>query len=85
MGLALAIGGIRGIAQLIPADMLSGAIVNLNGAVFLFAAGVVMLAAFIFGLAPALHSTNPDVQSELKEGRKNGERPARHKIKCAAR
>jgi putative ABC transport system permease protein len=68
VGVALALGGIRGMAQLIPADMLSGATVNLNTAVLLFVAGVVALAAFIFGLAPALHSTKPDVQSELKEG-----------------
>ncbi len=68
LGLALAIAGIRGIARLIPMDMLSGASVNLNGAVLLFAAGIVVLAAFIFGLAPAMHSTRPDVQSELKEG-----------------
>ncbi|HKN76256.1 MAG TPA: ABC transporter permease [Candidatus Acidoferrum sp.] len=68
VGVVLALGGIRGMAQLIPADMLSGATVNLNSAVLLFVAGVVALAAFIFGLAPALHSTKPDVQSELKEG-----------------
>jgi putative ABC transport system permease protein len=68
VGVALALGGIRGMAQLIPAAMLSGATVNLNGAVLLFVAGVVALAAFIFGLAPAMHSTKPDVQSELKEG-----------------
>jgi putative ABC transport system permease protein len=67
LGVALAIAGIHGIAQLIPEDMLSGATVNVNAPVLLFAAGVVVLAAFIFGLAPALHSTNPDVQSELKE------------------
>ncbi|MGB7029633.1 MAG: ABC transporter permease [Candidatus Acidiferrum sp.] len=68
LGLALAMGGIRGMEQLIPADMLSSATVDLNGGVLLFAACVVVLAAFIFGLAPALHSTKPDVQSELKEG-----------------
>jgi len=68
VGVALAMGGIRGMAQLISPDMLSGTIVNLNGAVLLFVGGVVLLAAFIFGLAPALHSTKPDVQSELKEG-----------------
>jgi putative ABC transport system permease protein len=68
VGVALALGGIRGMAQLISADTLSGATVNLNGAVLLFVGGVVVLAAFIFGLAPALHSTKPDVQSELKEG-----------------
>ena len=54
LGLALAVAGIRGIARLIPADMLAGASVNLNGPVLLFAAGVVVLCAFIFGLAPAI-------------------------------
>ena len=68
LGLALAVAGIHGIARLIPMDMLSGATLNLNGAVLFFAAGVIVLAAFIFGLAPAMHSTRPDVQSELKEG-----------------
>jgi putative ABC transport system permease protein len=68
VGVTLAMGGIRGMAQLIPADMLSGATVNLNSAVLLFVGGVVVLAAFIFGLTPALHSTKPNVQSELKEG-----------------
>ena len=71
LGVALAIGSIRGIARLIPMEMLAGAAVNVNGTVLLFAAGVVVLAAFIFGLAPALNSTNPDVQSELKEAGRN--------------
>ncbi len=68
LGIALAVGGIQGMNQLIPMDMLSGASIGLNDAVLLFAAGAVVLAAFIFGLAPALHSTRPDVRSELKEG-----------------
>lgn len=68
VGVALALGGIRGMAKLISTDMMSGATVNLNGTVLLFVGGVVVLAAFVFGLAPALHSTKPDVQSELKEG-----------------
>ncbi len=68
LGLVLAVGGIRGMGQLIPAGLLSGAAANLNSGVLLFAASVVVLAAFIFGLAPALQLTKPDVQSELKEG-----------------
>jgi putative ABC transport system permease protein len=68
LGIALAVAGIRGMGKLIPADTLSGATIHLNGTVLLFAAGAVVLAAFVFGLAPALHSTTPDVQSELKEG-----------------
>ncbi|MGB6482263.1 MAG: ABC transporter permease [Candidatus Acidiferrales bacterium] len=68
LGLALAIGGIHGMTGLIPTGTLAGTSVNLNGAVLLFTAGVVVLAAFIFGLVPAAHSTKQDVQSELKEG-----------------
>ncbi len=68
LGLALAIGGIYGMTRLIPMDMQAGATVNLNGAVLLFAAGVVVLSAFVFGLVPATQLTRPEVQSELKEG-----------------
>ncbi|HEV3218841.1 MAG TPA: ABC transporter permease [Candidatus Acidoferrales bacterium] len=68
LGLALAVNGIHGMAQLITQDMLSGAVVRVNGPVLLFMAAVVVLAAFIFGLAPAAHLANPNVQSELKEG-----------------
>jgi putative ABC transport system permease protein len=68
IGLALAILGIGGMSKLIPQDMLMGATMNLNGVVLLFTAGVAVLAAFIFGLAPAAHLANPNVQSELKEG-----------------
>jgi putative ABC transport system permease protein len=84
VGVALALGGIRGMAQLIPADMLSGATANLNSAVLVFVAGVVAMAAFIFGLAPALHSTKPDVQSELKEGgRTSGGGAAQNRLRGA--
>ncbi len=68
LGLGLAIGGIRGMARLIPTDLLSGATINLNGAVLLFTVAVVVLAAFIFGLAPMAQSTKPEVQAGLKEG-----------------
>jgi putative ABC transport system permease protein len=67
LSLALAFAAIRGLARLIPVDMLAGASVNLNGPVLLFAAGLVVLCTFVFGLAPASHSTKPDVQSELRE------------------
>ena len=68
LGVALAVGGIRGLTMLIPMGALAGATVNLNAAVLLFVGGVVILATFLFGLAPAVHSTRPDVQGELKEG-----------------
>jgi putative ABC transport system permease protein len=67
LGLALAIGGIHAIARWIPTDMLSGATVSLNGVVFAFVAALVVVAAFVFGLAPAAHSSKADMQSSLKE------------------
>jgi putative ABC transport system permease protein len=71
LGLALAIGGMRGLSRLMPPSMLASEDMNLNGMVLLFTAGVVVLSAFLFGLAPALHSTKANVQSELKEGGRN--------------
>ncbi|HTQ58946.1 MAG TPA: ABC transporter permease [Candidatus Solibacter sp.] len=84
LGVGLAFAGNRGLAQLISADMLSGADVELNRAVLLFAAGVVVLAAFVFGLAPAMNSAKPDVQAELKEGgRTTGGGAAQNRLRGA--
>src|SRR3984957_11849046 len=69
-GVGLAMAGIPAIVRLIPADTLAGASVGMSGAVLLFSAGLVILSMFVFGLAPALHSSSGDVQSELKEGGK---------------
>lgn len=68
IGLFLASVGIGGITRVIGADTLSGASVELKGVVLFFAAGIVALAAFVFGLAPAMRSTKADVQASLKEG-----------------
>ncbi len=77
LGLALAALGIHGIAKLIPADGLAGASVTLNGTVLLFATGVVILSAILFGLTPALQSTKTDVQAALKEGGRSATTSAR--------
>jgi putative ABC transport system permease protein len=69
-GVALAVGGIRLISQFIPTDMLGGATLELNGPVLLFSGAVVLLAAFLFGLAPAMQGSHPDLQTGLKEGAK---------------
>ena len=68
LGLVLAIGGIHGMTRLLPTDTFAGAAVTLNAPVLLFVALVVVFAAFVFGLAPAMHATKQDIQSELKEG-----------------
>lgn len=70
LGIGLAVIGIRGISHFIPAMMLAGASVDMNEPVLLFAAVVVVISAFVFGLAPALQSAKGDPQAELKEGAK---------------
>jgi putative ABC transport system permease protein len=84
LGVAFAIGGIHAIARWIPTDMLSGAIVNLNSAVFVFVAALVVVAAFVFGLAPAAHSAKSGIQSGLKESsRTSSASAAQNKLRGA--
>ena len=78
-GVGLAIAGIPAITRLIPPDTLAGASVDVNGVVLLFSAGLVVLSMLVFGLAPALHSTGGNVQSELKEGGKTTSAGARNR------
>jgi putative ABC transport system permease protein len=68
LGIALAVVGSSAITQMLPPDMLMGATVTLNPAVLLFATTLILLATFIFGLAPAARSARPDVHLQLKEG-----------------
>jgi putative ABC transport system permease protein len=66
-GLAVAAAAIAGLVKLIPADLLAGATVSLNGPALFFAIGLVAVCAFVFGLAPAMQARRRDVQSELQE------------------
>src|SRR6185369_11723760 len=68
LGVGLALGGIRGLAWLIPPASLGGATVTLNGVVLAFASIAVFASTFIFGLAPTFGSARINVQSDLKEG-----------------
>jgi predicted permease len=78
LGLTLAVAGIRGMARLVPPGLLAGDAISLNGTVLLFTTGIVMLAAFIFGLTPALQWKKPDVQSQLKESGRTASAGAPH-------
>jgi putative ABC transport system permease protein len=68
IGLFLAFAGIRGMTDMMGVDRLSGATVEIKGIVLLFAAGIVAMATFVFGLLPALRSTKTNVLASLKEG-----------------
>src|SRR5690348_3388864 len=67
-GLALAHGLMRAAPSILPANVLpSGTTLELNSGVMLFTVGVSLLAGILFGLAPAVASTRPDVQETLKD------------------
>lgn len=68
LGILMAYAGIRGITSLLPDGMLMGADVGLNSMVLLFSGALIVIAAVIFGLAPAARSARSDVQLQLKEG-----------------
>ncbi len=68
LGVALAAAGIRGMIEWLPAGALGSAPIALHGPVLAFAVGAIVLAAFVFGLAPALQSADVDVHAELKSG-----------------
>jgi putative ABC transport system permease protein len=68
LGVVLGAWGISGLGYLLPADALKTMGVRMDPSVFLFAAFIVVLVAFAFGLIPALQATRPDLHETLKEG-----------------
>jgi putative ABC transport system permease protein len=80
-GIALAMAAIPSMARFLPQETLAGATIQMNMAVLLFSAGLVVLSMFVFGLAPALHSTGGDVHSELKEGSKTTSAGGRNRLR----
>jgi putative ABC transport system permease protein len=68
LGIILGAWGISALRYLLPADSLQTMGVRMDLSVFLFAAFIVLLVAFAFGLIPALQATRPDLHETLKEG-----------------
>ncbi|MGH7653147.1 MAG: ADOP family duplicated permease, partial [Gemmatimonadaceae bacterium] len=83
LGLGVALGGVRGLGHLIPSDLLPGGVVGLNIPVLLFAAAIVLLAALVFGITPALHSMRTDVQSVIKEGSRTSSAASHRRVRGA--
>jgi len=67
-GLGLSWLAVRAIRSMAPLEIPRAAEVGVDGGVVAFVAGVALATAVIFGLAPALHFSRPDLQSTLKEG-----------------
>jgi putative ABC transport system permease protein len=82
LGVASGVAGLRGVARLLPGSLAQETI-DLNGVVLLFVSAVIVFCTFLFGLAPALRATKPDVQSGLKGGSGASERTGRAGIREA--
>ena len=71
-GLALAWGGIRLLASLIPAEFMARMAfwqdLGFNDRVLAFAGVISLLAAILFSLTPSVRSASPDMREDLAEG-----------------
>src|SRR5271169_6251280 len=84
LGIILGAWGISALRYLLPADSLQTMGVRMDLSVFLFAASIVVLVAFAFGLIPALHATRPDLHETLKEGGRSAtSTSAQHRLRGA--
>ncbi|MCI0485935.1 MAG: ABC transporter permease [Blastocatellia bacterium] len=68
VGILLAVWSVDLILALNPGNLPRFHLVSVDGRVMGFALGVSALTALIFGLAPALYFSKPDLQESLKEG-----------------
>ena len=69
LGIALAIGITKVVTIMMPADYLPNeARITVNNSVLLFSAAISVLTGILFGLAPALKSSRPDLVDALKDG-----------------
>ena len=81
-GLLLAAWGTQAALGLLPASIPRASHVGLDLQVLGFTLGITVLAAVVFGLAPAIKTARPDLHQELKEGGRGGS-GARHRAQAA--
>ncbi len=68
LGVLLAQGSLQGMGGLIPDDIYKVGELGMDGAALFFTGGLCLLTALIFGLAPALQISRPNLTETLKEG-----------------
>jgi predicted permease len=79
LGLLLAAWGTRAAIGVLPAALPRAEQVGIDARVLIFTAGLSLLAGVLFGLSPALKTSQPDLQETLKQGGR-GASGARHRM-----
>ncbi|HEX6694150.1 MAG TPA: ABC transporter permease [Longimicrobiales bacterium] len=72
LGALLSVWGVRGLISIMPADFPMVERIGLDNRALLFTLGVSLAAGLIFGLAPALHATRPDLGTVLRDSGTRG-------------
>jgi putative ABC transport system permease protein len=80
-GLLLAVIGMKLLVALMPATLTQAKDVSIDGKVLGFTFVVSLLTGVIFGLAPALQASRPDLNESLKEGGKGTAGVARSRVR----
>jgi predicted permease len=78
LGLLLAAWGTKAVLGILPSALPRSSEIGLDTHVLLFTLGISLFAGILFGLAPALRISRPDLQEMLKEGGR-GSSGARHR------
>ncbi|HSQ20307.1 MAG TPA: ABC transporter permease, partial [Blastocatellia bacterium] len=81
LGLMLALWGMDLLLAAIPIDIPFWMKFDLDGRVLGFTAASSLLTGFVFGTAPALEASNPDLNETLKEGGRSGASMGRHQLR----
>src|SRR5262245_16961140 len=82
-GLLLALWGVDMLLRISPPDLPRVEEVSINGWVLLFTLFLTVLTGMIFGLVPALQSSNTNLTNSLKEGSRGVAGSARHRLRNA--
>jgi putative ABC transport system permease protein len=72
LGVGLSVFGIRGLISIMPPDFPRVHEIGLDSRVLLYTVAITMFTGLIFGLAPALQSSKPNMTDTLKEGGRGG-------------
>ena len=81
IGFVLALWGMKLLLASIPIDIPFWMRFDLDGRVLGFTAACSLLTGFVFGTAPALEASNPDLNETLKEGGRSGGSSGRQRLR----
>src|SRR5690349_7068342 len=86
-GVFLAYGGTKGLVALLPTTQVATlpflANVHIDARILVFSFGLSILTGMIFGLAPAIQSSKPQLAGVLKEGGRNASAGSGHRLRTA--